>query len=179
MSLYVATLALAFFLLLLGGSLFWNGSPVKENAMKFLRSEKASWITFGTSSAWFLWIILQLSEADFGTYKIWLFLFFAALAIASFFHVKDFLPVRGLAALILLTSYELLEVAYFQEPQTRLFFVSFIYLCVIIALILGAFPFLLRDFFEWLFGTYLRPRALGLILASYGALLSFIAFRTY
>ena len=179
MSLYAATLALAAFLLLLGGLLLWNGTAVKTNAMRFLRSDQAAWITFGGSGIWFLWTILHLSEADFGTYKLWLFLFFGALVITSFFHVKDFLSVRGLAALTLLSSYELLEVAYFQEPQSRLFFVSFIYLCVILALFLGSLPFLLRNFFEWLFHTKTRPRGLGIILGGYGALLAFVALNTY
>ena len=53
---------------------------------------------------------------------------------------------------------------------------SFVYVCIALAIWLGATPYRLRDFFEWLFRTSGRPRAVGGALLAYGVLLSAVAF---
>jgi hypothetical protein len=95
----------------------------------------------------------------------------------AFFYLPDFLAVRGLAVLVLLGAWPLLMSAYgeYAVPQ-RLFMVTVVYVGVAIALYLGAVPYRLRDFFQWLFGRPGRARALGGVLAGYGALLTVVAF---
>ena len=70
----------------------------------------------------------------------------------------------------------LLNAAYMQEPQTRLFLNYFVYFVIVLSLILGATPYKLRDFIDWLYKTDLRPRIVGGAVASYGLLLVGIAF---
>ena len=53
---------------------------------------------------------------------------------------------------------------------------AFVYLAIVIALILGANPYKLRDFLEWLYKKETRPRALGGVFVIYGLLLSVVAF---
>jgi hypothetical protein len=118
---------------------------------------------------------MHLGPADFGQYRHLLFLVFLTVAVGSFFYVPDFLAVRGLSALTLLTSGVLLDAAYMQNPQTRLFLVSFVYLLIVISLYLGANPYRLRDFFDWLYKKEFRPRAIGGALAAYGILLIGVA----
>ena len=97
------------------------------------------------------------------------------MTIGSFIFVPDFLAVRGLAALILLIAGVLLDVSYMQYGSA-LFLKASVYISIVIALILGANPYKLRDFFEWLYKKEVRPRVFGGIFVVYGFLLAVVAF---
>ena len=155
-----------------------SGNSLVSSMLKsFPRSTNATWLFFGTASVWFLYRVWNLSPADFGEYHVPLFIGFALVAALSFWCVPDFLAVRGLAALVLLAAMPLLEAAYMEwsHPQ-RLFLVGFVFVCIALAIWLGASPYRLRDFFEWLFRTGGRPRAVGGALLGYGVLLGVVAF---
>ena len=62
-----------------------------------------------------------------------------------------------------------------DKPQ-RLFMVSAVFIAVSLAIYLGASPFRLRDFFQWLFAQPARARVLGGWLLAYGFLLIVVAF---
>lgn len=177
MSLTVATLIPGLLLLALGVLLFAGGSAASAAIRALPRSPVASIVFFGTGAVWFLYNIWHLSEADFGQYRVLLFIFFALVAVASFFLVPDFLAVRGLAVLVLLGATPLLDAAYmeFAHPQ-RLFMVAAVFVAVALAIYLGASPFRLRDFLDWLYRRPGRPRVLGGAFAVYGLLLCGIAF---
>lgn len=177
MSLFLATMLPGLLLLAVGGALVWNGPPVQAGAMRFLRSQVAAYVTMGLGSAWFLYYIANLGKADFGDYKVPLFILFAGLAVLSFRYVNEFLSVRGLAVLTLLVGGVLLRAAYmrYDDPQ-RLFLVVAVYAAIVAALYLGAVPYRLRDFFEWLWQKQPRPRILGGLLAGYGLLLAIVSF---
>ncbi|MEM9227836.1 MAG: hypothetical protein AAGA45_07695 [Verrucomicrobiota bacterium] len=177
MSLLLATLLSGLVLLAVGGWFLWNGPPVKALSFAWLRSTPAAVVLFGGAALWFLWHITQLGKADFGDYKQLLLLLFGGTALGAFFVTKDFLAVRGLAVLVLLSARPLLNAAYmqFDYPQ-RLFLVSFVYIAIVFALWLGASPFRMRDFLNWLYAKAWRPRMLGGIFAAYGVLLSVVAF---
>jgi hypothetical protein len=175
MSLFQATLFTGIFLLAFGGHFLWHGLRSAKSVQAFPRSKAASYILLGTAAAWFLYKVLHLGPADFGQYKNILFCLFLGVALGSFYFVPDFLAVRGLAALVLLTAGVLLDAAYMQLPQTRLFLVSFVYLAIISAIVLGASPYKLRDFLSWLYRSESRPRIFGGLFALYGGLLIAIA----
>lgn len=177
MSLLLATLLPGLFLIALGGPLLLNNSGVVAALKSLPRSTNAAVIFFGGGAVWFLWNVMHLSQADFGDFRTALTIGFAAIALLSFKCVPDFLAVRGLCALILLAAAPLLAAAYgeYQFPQ-RLFMVSLVYLLIVFAIWLGASPFRLRDFFEWLFARPGRTQAFGGALLAYGVLLSFVAF---
>jgi hypothetical protein len=176
MTLFQATLFTGIFLIAFGGHFLWHGARSAPKAQAFPRSQSAAYLLMGIASIWFLYKILQLGPADFGQYKKLLFLLFLGTAVSAFYFVPDFLAVRGLAALTLLTAGALLDAAYMQLPQARLFLVCFVYLAIIAALILGANPYKLRDFLSWLYRAAARPRIFGGIFALYGILLSVVAF---
>ncbi|MBL9207084.1 MAG: hypothetical protein JNN01_18480 [Opitutaceae bacterium] len=177
MSLTVATLLPGLFLLLLGGLLLLGNSAIVASFKAMPRSPVATAVFFGGATLWFLSKVWTLSEADFGEYRMILFVAFAAVATLSFFYVPDFLAVRGLAALMLLAATPLLDAAYmeYHHPQ-RLFMVSVVFVGIAAAIYLGASPFRLRDFFSWLFANATRSRLLGGALAGYGLLLAVVAF---
>ncbi|MFI5355744.1 MAG: hypothetical protein ACHQ4G_00265 [Opitutales bacterium] len=177
MSLLLATLFPGLLLIALGAGLLSGRSTVTASLKAFPRSPAATLVLFGGGAAWFLYRVWYLSPADFGDYRTLLFLAFAAIALLSFKYVPDFLAVRGLAILILLAAGPLLDAAYmeYDHPQ-RLFMVSLVYLGIAGALYLGAVPYRMRDFLEWLFRTSGRPRVLGGCLLAYGVLLAVAAF---
>lgn len=176
MTLFQATLFTGIFLIAFGAHFLWHGLRSAKSAQAFPRSKIAAYIFMGSAAAWFLYKVLHLGPADFGQYKNILFLLFLGVALGSFYYVPDFLAVRGLAALILLTAGVLLDAAYLELPQTRLFLVSFVYLAIITALVLGALPYKMRDFLDWLYRANPRPRIFGGLFALYGCLLVAISF---
>lgn len=177
LSLTAATLIPGLLLAALGALLLVGNSAFVSMFKTFPRSRNAAAVFFGAGTVWFLYNIRHLSEADFGQFRGILFVFFLVVAVASFFVVPDFLSVRGLAVLILLGATPLLDAAYmeFAHPQ-RLFMVSAVYVAIAGAIYLGAVPYRLRDFFEWLFRQPARARALGGVFAAYGLLLVAVAF---
>ena len=175
MTLFLATLITGILLLAFGAHFLWHGMRSARSMQAFPRSQTAAYILLGSAAFWFLCKVTQLGPADFGQYKNLLFILFLVVTIGSFIFVPDFLAVRGLAALILLTAGVLLDVSYMQYGSA-LFLKASVYISIVIAIILGANPYKLRDFFEWLYKKEARPRALGGVFVIYGLLLAGVAF---
>lgn len=177
MTLFLATLLVGLFLLLLGGTLAADTSLVRSALKSFPRSAPAAYVLFGGAALWFLSLVSVLSEADFGQYRNQLLIGFALVAVLSFFCVAEFLAVRGLASLILLAAWPLLKSAYGEfDIPARLFMVSIVYVALTAAIVLGAQPYRLRDAIDWLQRVPGRARWCGATLAGYGLLLVGVAF---
>ena len=175
MSLFYATLATGLFLILCGGTLILNYNRSQVFFKAFPRSKTATYILMACAMVWFSFKILNLGPADFGAYKHILLSIFLAITFASFYLVPDFLGVRALAGLALLIASLLLDAAYMQDPESRLFLVSFVYLVILLALILGGAPYLLRDAINWFFKNQFRVKLFAYALCLYGALLGYVA----
>jgi hypothetical protein len=177
MTLFIATLLTALVLLGKGVALLINPPELEAKLKALPRSEVVSYITLGIGGAWFLWKIAHLPEADFGDYSNWLLMLFGAVIVGSFLWVKDFLAIRGAAILMLLISNEWLKLAFAQyELPQRLLLVSFVYVCIILAIFVGTVPFRVRDFLNWLFAANSRVRIVGISMVVYGLVLLVAAF---
>lgn len=177
MTLHQATYFTASLLVAFGLPLLLNPVATQQLANRLPRSKITAGITMVLGTAWFIMRhVSNLSESDFGSYKSLIILVSLVILVSSFLYLPDFLAVRGAAILTLLFAREALDAAYLQVPVSRLFMVSFIYLAIIAALYLSAWPYRLRDFFDWLFGARSRTRILGGIMATYGILLFVLAF---
>jgi hypothetical protein len=177
MSLFLSTLLVGLFLLLLGGALLADTSLVRSTLKAFPRSKRAAYVLFGLAAVWFLHRVANLSEADFGQFSNLLLAVFGAVAVLSFFYVAEFLAVRGLATLILLAAGPLLTSAFGEyDIPARLFMVSIVYLALTVAIVLGAQPWRMRDAIEWLQRMPGRARVAGSALTAYGLLLVGVAF---
>lgn len=179
MTLQLATLLPGIFLALLGAILCWNGAPVASSARAFPRSSQAAWLVFGAAAVWFIWRVSKLTEADliFFQKPTPVMAAFGILAVLAFIYTPDFLAVRGLAILILLAAEPLLYAAYMEWTHPlRLLMVTAVYVALALAIYLAAYPYKLRDFFDWLFRSSGRPRAIGAFLLLYGLATSAAAF---
>lgn len=177
MSLTLATLLPGLILLALGVPLLVGHSGFAAVLKAFPRSSTAASVFFGGGAAWFLYVIWHLSPADFGDYRKLLFAAFAIIAALSFKCVPDFLSVRGLCVLVLMAAMPLLDAGYMNFDHWQInFYKVFVYVCITLAIWLGAQPWRLRDFLGWLFARPGRSRKLGGALAGYGLLLTAVAF---
>lgn len=177
MSLTTATLIPGLILLVLGLPLLLNHSGFAAALKAFPRSVGAAYVFFGAGAAWFLYAIWHLSAADFGDYRVWLFVGFALVAMLSFKCVPDFLAVRGLCALVLMGALPLLEAGYMNFEHAQIYlYKALVYVAIALAIWLGAQPWRLRDFIGWVFVRPERTRAVGGALAGYGLLLAVVAF---
>lgn len=183
MSLTLATLIPGLTLLMLGALFLVANSAIVTAIKRLPRSSPAAVIFFGGGAMWFLHRVWYLSAADFGDYRKQIFIFFALVAVLAFRYVPDFLAVRGLCVIVLLGSTRLLEAGFMNWDYGTLWDGGRIYLykltvivAVVLAIFLGAVPYRMRDFLEWLFRQPHRPRVLGALLAAHGVLLSVVAF---
>jgi len=177
MSLTLATLLPGLILLALGVPLLVGHSGFAAVLKAFPRSTAAAYVFFGGGAAWFLYVIWHLSPADFGDYRKLLFAAFAVIAVLSFKCVPDFLAVRGLCVLVLMAAMPLLDAGYMNFEHWQInFYKVFVYVCIALAIWLGAQPWRLRDFLGWLFARPGRSRNFGAALAGYGLLLTGVAF---
>lgn len=177
MSLTFATLLTGLLLLAVGLPLLLNYSAYAAMLRAFPRSRAAAYVFFGSGAAWFLYAIWHLSPADFGEYRTYLFIGFAAVAVLAFRCVPDFLAVRGLATLILMGAMPLLDAGFMNFEHTQIFLYKLaIYVAIAAAIWLGAQPWRLRDFLAWLFARPQRARGVGGACAGYGLLLTIVAF---
>jgi hypothetical protein len=177
MSLTAATLIPGLLLVALGGGLASGSRSVATSLKRLPRSMRAAGIFFTAGAAWFLYRIWNLPSADFGDYRNLLLVFFAVLAVLSFVCVPDFLAVRGLAVLALMAATPLLDAGYmnYDHPQIYLYKIP-VFLAVFAAIWLGAQPWRLRDFFDWVFHPGNRARVVGGAMFGYGILLVGVAF---
>lgn len=142
-----------------------------SRAITYLRHKPLTLGLYSLACLWFLFKILHLGEADFGAYKHLLCGLFATLACLAYHYVPDFLLVRALSILGLLSAHSLLEAAYMQESKGRLYLAGGIYVGIVLCLVLGALPFLARNAFLWLGAKPLRYKSLAYGLILYGIVL--------
>jgi len=177
MTLFAATLLPGLVLFFVGAPLALGSTWASASFRSFPRSAAASYLFFGAAACWFLFNIWHLSAADFGDYRVLLFIGFTLVATLAFRCVPDFLSVRGLCILILLAASPLLDAAYMEyERPLRLLMVTPLYVAIALAIWVGAQPWRMRDFLEWLFARPGRSRRGGALIAAYGLLLCGVAF---
>jgi hypothetical protein len=175
--LLLANLIPGLLLLGLGVPLLLNNSAWTASLKRFPRSQRAAYVFFTLGAAWFLYAVWHLSPADFGDYRGYLFVAFAAIAVLSFKCVPDFLAVRGLATLILMAASPALDAGYMNFEYWQIYFYKVaVYVAIALAIWLGAQPWRMRDFLTWLLARPERTRIVGGAVAAYGLLLAIVAF---
>lgn len=161
------------------GAVLIGQKPAAMAALRhFTRNRTAAAVLMVLATAWVLWNISQLGEADFGNWRPVLLPLFFALAVVSFIKVPDFIGVRALAVLVLLVCGQFLSAAFMQEPVSRLLLVTICYGLIVLSIYLGVAPYRLH---RWIESLLTRPSALrgagvamvALGLALWGAMLTY------
>ena len=177
MNLFEYSILTAIFLLVAGTAFAVDRSTLNSLIRKFPRSQKLAILFLSIGMAWFAFRhVKNLSDADFGEHRILIGAIALLICVSSYVFVRDFLAVRALCILCLFYSREVLDAAFLQEPNARLFLVSIIYLLVVLSLYLGAWPYRTRDFLNWLFGNPSRSSKFGLAIAGCGLVLFGVSF---
>jgi len=161
-SLLTFTLLAAAVLLVAGLPLLLAPARLAPLLQAFPRHRPTALVTMCLGGGWFLWKISQLGQSDFGDYKKILFALFLATLVGSILYVRDFLAVRGVAILVLLSANTGLKSAFgLYDIPGRLVLVTILYLFVVAALYYGTLPYRMRDTIGWLGKCACRTRALG------------------
>ncbi len=177
MNLFFFTFTTSVLLLLVGLVLISKSSKIEEIIRTLIRSDMCAVIFLIIGLFWFLSHHVQnLGEADFGEYKFMIGVIGVFIAVASYFFINDFLAVRAASIIILFYSRLALDAAFLQEPQSRLFLVSIIYLMIFAALYFGAWPYRMRDSLDWLYQNAKRSKTLGFSLIVYSFVLAGVSF---
>lgn len=98
-------------------------------------------------------------------------LLFAAISVLSVPFVPDFLAVRGLAILYLLAAQHFLNAGWLQYSTPQRMLNLAVYLGIVVALVMGASPFRLRDFIDWVFAKRRASLLIGAAALLYGLML--------
>ena len=168
-SLFTFTILAAVVLLVVGLPFAFIPGLLEKSIRAFPRNIVMGWITMLIGGGWFLWKISLLAQADFGDYKNYLLILFGVTLLASLFYVRDFLAVRGLAIIVLLSANTGLKSAFgLYDIPSRLVLVSFLYLFIVAAIVYGIMPYKMRDTVSWLYAKSARARVLGIVLSGMG-----------
>ncbi|MEY3001120.1 MAG: hypothetical protein RL648_1334 [Verrucomicrobiota bacterium] len=176
-SLFMYSMLAGAFLLMAGLPFLFVPARVEGPLRAFPRHRLTGILTMLVGGGWFIWKILQLGPADFGDYKEWMALLFAVTVVAAIFHVPDFLAVRGVAILALLTANVGLKSAYaLYDIPGRLLLVTVLYVIIIAGIIYGIMPYLMRGTVRFISAEPSRLRAMGAGLCVTGMALLVTAF---
>ena len=142
---------------------------------KFPRYTPIGWLLTLAGTGWFLFYVSMETVSDFANIKTALYFFFGAVGVGTCFYVRDFLPVRGLAVLLLLLAKVITDKARVIETDWRLVMVTLAYVWVFLGMWFTISPWRLRDFINWATATEARTRLLsgarllvGLLLLALG-----------
>ncbi|HWN94829.1 MAG TPA: hypothetical protein VNT99_07340 [Methylomirabilota bacterium] len=139
-----------------------------EAVRKFPRHTAVGYVLMLLGTAWFLYYVSQESVADFASMKKIFFLLFGAVGIGACFFVKDYLPVRGLAVLLLLAAKLMVDTARWEDTEWRLVIATWAYAMAIAGMWFTISPWRLRDILNWSVATESRTRVTSGLRMAFG-----------
>jgi hypothetical protein len=131
------------------------------------------------ATAWFLYYLSQESVSDFLSFKPGLYAFFGAVGLGACIFVRDFLPVRGLAVLLLLLAKLMVDTARWVETEWRLVITVWAYVLVLAGMWFTISPWRLRDLIGWATATEQRIRLLSGLRLTFGLLVLGLGLTVY
>jgi len=141
-----------------------------EAARKFPRYTPAGYVLTLIGTLWFLYYLRQESVSDFASMKKYFYIIFGGVGLGTCFFVRDFLPVRGLAVLLLLLAKLVVDTARWEDTDWRIVMSAWAYLMVLAGMWFTISPWRLRDIINWSVATDSRTRALSGVRMAFGLL---------
>ena len=148
-------------------------------ARKFPRYTPVGYPLMLLATAWFVWNVYREPIADFAVMKPYLCGFFAAIGLGACIFVKDFLPVRGLAVLLLLLAKLMVDTARWVDTEWRLVIVTWAYIWIFVGMWFTISPWRLRDLVNWATVSEKRIRLFSGLRVAFGALVLLLGFTAY
>jgi hypothetical protein len=149
-------------------------------ARRFPRATPLGVLLMIVGTAWFLWNVNTEAASDFAAYKDKMMMFFAAVGLGTCIFVRDFLPVRGLAVILLLLAKLMVDTARWADTEWRLVIVAWAYVLVVAGMWFTVSPWRLRDLLLWFTASQQRIKVGCLARLAFGLLvlvLGLTAFR--
>ncbi len=128
---------------------FLNPKTVRELAPKFPRNIPLGYVLMGLATMWFLHNLNLEQTADFLAFKKPMMIGFGAVGVMTCIYVTDFLPVRGLAILLMLLAKYVLDLSRWVDTQWRLIFSVWAYVMIICGMWWTVSPWRMRDLINW------------------------------
>jgi len=150
---------------------FMNPKTVREMAPKFPRNLPLGYVLMGLATAWFLYNLNLEQTADFLAYKKPMMIGFGAVGVMTCIYVTDFLPVRGLAILLMLLAKLMLDTARWADTQWRLVFSVWAYVMILAGMWWTISPWRVRDLVNWAVADERRLKMWAGVKSGFGALL--------
>lgn len=135
---------------------------------RFPRFTPVGYVLTLLGTAWFLYYVQQESVSDFASMKKIFYLLFAAVGLGTCYFIRDFLPVRGLAVVMMLVAKMMVDAARWEDTGWRLVISYWAYALVILGMWFTISPWRLRDLLNWSVATESRTRTLSGVRLAFG-----------
>ena len=129
-----------------------------EAVRKFPRSTPVGYVLIVLGTLWFIYYLKLESVSDFANIKKYFYVFFGAVGLGTCLFVRDFLPVRGLAVVMMLLAKLMVDTARWVDTDWRLVISTWAYALVIAGMWFTISPWRLRDLLNWSVATESRTR---------------------
>ena len=164
-------------LLAFGGGCLTLNKKHGETLMKVLRNERLGLWIFTVAHLWFFLNLWRTDAKECEDFKLVLTLFFGFAFVGCILYWKDFLIVRGIAVLTVLSVHRLLQIGYMSDHILRPYVSGLFYLWIVLSLYFGVCPYRARDFIHALFrNNRRRLKGVAGLSAFYGVVLIWLAF---
>ena len=137
-------------------------------ARRFPRFTPVGYVLTLLGTAWFLYYVQQESVSDFASMKKIFYLLFTAVGLGTCYFIRDFLPVRGLAVVMMLLAKMMVDAARWEDTGWRLVISYWAYALVILGMWFTISPWRLRDLLNWSVATESRTRTLSGLRLAFG-----------
>jgi hypothetical protein len=148
-------------------------------ARKFPRYTPAGYPLMLLATIWFVQNVRAEPIADFAAMKPYLCAFFAAVGIGACIFVRDFLPVRGLAVLLLLLAKLMVDSARWVDTPWRLVISTWAYIWIFAGMWFTISPWRLRDLINWATANEERTRLLSGARVAFGLFVCVLGFTAF
>jgi len=178
LSLHAAGIAVGAFLILVGLVGFLKPDLARV-VQRFPRSHVAGVILLTICLVWTFWLLYTIQMGEFSSFRRPLLIALPIGYALVLRFVDEFLAVRALGILCLLTAEPLLDAAFLRYETSRLLIAVFAYVLIVGGLFWVAVPYVLRDQINWSTRSVFRWRCLNAIALIYGGVILTFAFTQY
>lgn len=164
-------------LLAFGGGCLLLNEKHGETILRVLRNERLGLLVFTVAHLWFFLNLWQTDAKECEDFKLALTLFFGFAFVGCILYWKDFLIVRGIAVLTILSVHRLLQIGYMSDHVLRPYVSGLFYCWIVLSLCFGVCPYRARDLIHALFrNNRRRLKTVAGCGIFYGVLLIGLAF---